>query len=465
MSVVIVGTSAAAYAYYTKLNGNISRVPVFGAITTERPPKVADGAENILLVGSDSRNGATAAQLHAAGTTQDGGGVNTDTLILVHLAANGGPATLVSFPRDSWVAIPGHGHFKINAAYGDGEHDRKGGGPALLVETIESLTQQHIDHFLMVNFFQFIDISNAVGGVQVCLTKATKDAETGANFRAGVQTVQGNTALQFVRQRKADPGYPAPTDFGRINRQQRFISALVHKAKGTRNPATINAVLEQATKSLTVDDGLSGSGLVHLADRLKALASNNVRFATVPIANPDARHTLPDGEVASTVDLDLAKLPQFFDNVNHGRDPNYVPPAPVSTVPAVPATQIHVTVDNGSGVTGAAAKTRDALSSYGFTVDGIATGAPGSTVIRYGSGQAGAARTLAAAVPGALTREDDTLTSGSLVLVIGTDFRGVRNPSAAASAPAITSSAPAPANGSSSPAGSVPNAAIVSCGV
>jgi len=440
---VVLVTAALSYGYYVKLNGNIHRIPVIGAVVpgvtpSVAPSKAADGAENILIVGSVSRAGATAAELHEAGTTDDGGGTNTDTIIILHLAPNGGPATMISIPRDSYVPIPGHGTFKINSAYADGEAIQKGDGPALLVQPIQNLTGMHIDHYVEVNFFQFIDITNAIGGVTVCLTDHAQDSFTGINLGPGTFVLNGEQALQFVRQRHGLPG----GDLDRIKRQQRFVTSLVHKAEGIRNPATINSLLEAVTKSITVDNGLDGLNLLHLAYRLKDISAGNVRFATIPVANADA-HALLNGQNVDYVQLDMVKLKQFFANIQAERDPNYVPPSATATAKPVPAQDVSVEVLNGSGVTGAASSASTKLAAYGFVTAGTGNGISSSTsTIRYPAGEAGAAVELAKAVPGATTVEDDTLTGTTVVLTIGSSFTGIQDPATVTTPPVTPTPSP-----------------------
>ena len=457
LSMLVLVTSALAFGYYEKLNGNVHRVNVFG-YTAHRPDKVDDGGQNILLVGSDSRVGATAAQLREASTTDDGGGINTDTIIIVHIAPDGGPVTMISFPRDSWVDIPGHGSFKINSAYADGEADHKDGGPALLTQTIENLSGLHIDHYVEVNFFQFIDISNAIGGVRVCLTKPAKDHYSGIDLPAGYSTISGSQALAFVRQRHGLPG----GDLDRIKRQQRFATAMINKIKTIRNPLTWNALLEKATSSLTVDSGLSGPGLIKLADRLRGVNPADIRYVTVPVENPNASKRLSNGQNVSYVELDKPAMATFFGNIKAERDPYAAPAAGTSTAPQVDtaaAAGVHVTVLNGRRVSGAAAAAASALRGYGFQVDTLGNAVQiDTTTIRYAPGQHDAANTLQTAIPGAVLVQDDSL-SASLQLVLGTDGLQVTASGTGAdntpSQPAGTASTPPP----------VQTAADDSCGV
>lgn len=319
--------SGTAVAYYEHLNDNIHRVDVFGRITAPRPAPPPEGVENILVVGDDSRVGATPAELAEEHTTGDGGSDNTDTIMVLHLAANGGPATVISFPRDSYVDIPGFGMDKINAAYADGESLAPGDGPAVLTETVEQLSGMRIDHFISVGFAQFINISNAIGGVQVCISTpgGAHDSYSGVDLPQGVSTISGAQALAFVRQRHGLP----EGDIDRIGRQQRFLEAVEAKVKTVRNPATVNQVLEKATKSLTVDKGLSGTALLGLVDRMRSLPAADIHFVTLPISDIGGTAYL-HGETEDVVDLDMAALPAFFANIENPSATPATSPPPMS---------------------------------------------------------------------------------------------------------------------------------------
>ncbi|MHB8450825.1 MAG: LCP family protein [Mycobacteriales bacterium] len=311
LSAVVLITAGGLYGLYLHYNGNIKRV---GLGANDSVAAANDGSQNYLLVGSDSRNGATPQELAQAHTTLDGGGVNTDVMMLVHLSPHDGKVDFVSLPRDSWVNIPGHGYNKLNAAYAIG-------GPALLVQEVEQLSGLHIDHFIMVNFFGFIDISNAVGGVRVCLPYPAADSYSGLYLSAGYHTIQGATALAFVRQRHGLPR----GDLDRIQRQQEFIGAVIRKAESTGvllNPFRLNDLLNAVTQSLTVDAGLTLDDMRTLALRLRHLDTAHVNFLTVPIANPNG---YVNG--LSVVELDYPEMAALFANIRANRPPYYLPPA------------------------------------------------------------------------------------------------------------------------------------------
>ncbi len=171
-----------------------------------------------LLVGSDSRAGLSKQQEQQLGTG-DAGGQRTDTIMLLQITSGGGPNVLLSIPRDSYVDIPGHGMNKVNAAYALG-------GPELLVQTIEHATDLRIDNYVEIGFTGFVNIVDAVGGVQICPKTAMKDPQANLDIPAGCQDADGATALGYVRSRHSD----ALGDIGRGLRQRQVVSAVADKA-------------------------------------------------------------------------------------------------------------------------------------------------------------------------------------------------------------------------------------------
>ncbi|MGZ6827603.1 MAG: LCP family protein, partial [Mycobacteriales bacterium] len=389
---------------------------------------------NILLVGSDSRAGANGDGTQGSGATFVTG-QRSDTVILVHLYGTSQKASLVSFPRDAYVDIPaytnpvnGHvtpeHHEKLNSAFSLG-------GPALLIATIEKLSNIRVDHFLQIDFSGFKGMVNKLGGVDVCLTQPAKDHYSGIDLSAGNHHISGDVALAFVRQRHG----LARGDIDRIARQQQFIGSLVHKvlSAGTLlDPFKLNGFLDVATASLTADKGLSGGDLKDLALRLRHFNSGGVIFQTVPIADLNGYR---NGE--SVVLLDEAKDDAMFAALRADQAPGTPAPAAkpgakASAAPAaaaaltVPAGSIRVSVYNGSGVAGQGRKAAAALAAEGFQIIGIptnrGTGAT-TTTIYYGATKADSARTLAAAIPGAVLQPNDNL-GRTLEVVVGSSYNG-----------------------------------------
>ena len=251
---------------------------------------IADTAgTNWLLVGSDSREGLTEAEIKELHTGKDEGTQRTDTIMLIHIAENGKP-TLISLPRDSYVLIPAHIALdgssiedrknKINTAYG------KGGAP-LLVETVERNTGLHIDHYMEVGFKGIRDITNAVGGVNMCIPADVTDQKSGLSLLAGCQELDGRNALAYVRMRYADP----KGDLGRVERQQQFLSSVMKKVATLPvllNPISMWKLVDAGTQSVNVGEGDSVLDVGALARAMRGLSNGNGTLITVPVSDPDA---------------------------------------------------------------------------------------------------------------------------------------------------------------------------------
>ena len=409
------------------------------------PAKDLDGTDqNILLVGDDHRPaGATAQQLAELGTTADGGGTNTDTMMVLHVPADGRKATLISFPRDSWVNIPGFGMNKLNAAFAFGSQNGGGdaGGARLLISTIQGLTGLTIDHFVRISMLGFYDVVKALGPVNVCLNNAVNDPYSTVNLPKGVSTLNAQQALAFVRQRHGLPN----GDLDRIVRQQYFLSVEARQvlSAGTLlNPVKLQNVLDAVSSSIQTDPGLD---LIALAAQLHGLSADNLSTATIPVSGTPT--ITVDGNDVSIVQVDTAAMPAFIHTVIGN------PSAYVNAKAAAPST-VTVTVLNGSGADGRAASNTATLAALGFK-----TGTPGTTAatptttIEYPSGMESAAKAVAAHVPGATVSATSSVSG--VTLVLGGD--GVQATSASASTggasgTASSSGSPAPAPTPTTPA-------------
>ncbi|MDR6971544.1 LCP family protein [Leifsonia shinshuensis] len=429
---VVVG-GYAAYSYF-RFVGGVKHVDVIS-----KPASDVDGEDqNILLVGDDHRpTGATQAELDQLSTTDDGGGTNTDTMMVLHIPANGKSATLISLPRDSWVDVPGHGMNKLNAAFslGGGGTDPTSGAK-LLIQTVQNLTGLSIDHYVRVSLLGFYTIAQALGPVQVCLNNAVDDPYSGANFPAGVSTLDAKQALSFVRQRHGLPR----GDLDRVVRQQYFLSVEAHKflSAGTLlNPAKLTKVLDAVSGSLETDPGLN---FLQLATQLQGLTGGKIQSATIPISGTPT--ITVDGDDISIVEVDTAAMPAFIQSLMG------TPSAYDNATAAKPA-DTTVTVLNGGSANGAATTATQTLAAAGFK-----TGTPGdadtraTTVIQYKSGQEAQAKAVAAYLPGAAVQQTDTVST--VTVVLGDD--GIMPAAPAAPAPGGAPAAPAPAPTPSGPA-------------
>ncbi|HST66438.1 MAG TPA: LCP family protein, partial [Mycobacteriales bacterium] len=424
LSVLVLVASGIMWFLYRDFTTKVDRVNAIGATSDD-----VDGKDmNILLVGSDDRTNATPEELKELSTT-DAVTNSTDTMILVHIPADGRKATAVSFPRDSWVTIPGcAGQHKLNSAFINGatgcnttkaDPDK---GRQKLVETISQLSGVKIDHYVEVDLLGFYRITKAVGGVTVCLNAAQKDAFSGIDLPKGTSTIEGKQAVAFIRQRHGLPR----GDLDRIVRQQYFMSAVFRKVTslGTlTNPIKLKRLLDAIGTSLRMDDSLDP---LQLAGQLRGLAAGNVTFTTIPTEGNGRR----GGQ--DVVVVDESAIADFFTTVIN-------PPKPKAAVKAAARGDTTVAVFNGSGRSGLAATASAALVKAGFKASSAGNADRQSytrTEIRYGDGGEAQARAVLAAIPTAKLVQRSGV--DNVQLVLGSDFSTLG--ATASKAPAASSS-------------------------
>src|SRR5271170_5462048 len=260
-----------------------------------------DGALDILLVGMDSRADAHGNPLspQELATLRAGDEVasNTDTIILVRIPDNGKSATAISIPRDTYVAAPGLGKTKINGVYGQtkeekrvslvesgmapDEAEREGteAGREALIKTVADLTGVTVDHYAEIGLLGFSLITDALGGVKVCLKEPVFEPLSGADFPAGWQKLNGPQALSFVRQRHELPR----GDLDRVVRQQVVMASLAHQVisgKTLSSPATMNRLQSAIQRSVVLS---SGWDIMDFVNQLQKLAAGKIAFATIPV--------------------------------------------------------------------------------------------------------------------------------------------------------------------------------------
>lgn len=408
VALLVMVASGIAWAAYKNFTASI---PHGAAVPALRPGQTdADGADtDILLVGDDTRAGATPAELKALHAGRDQTTVNADTMMVLHIPADGSAPSIISFPRDSWVTIPGHGHSKINAAYPDaynaardhGASDREAqsAGINLTIRTIELLTGLHIDHYMQVDLLGFYRISEAIGGVRVCLKEAQnastdRDAYgsgySGIDLPKGISVIKGSQALAFVRQRHGLP----QGDLSRIIRQQYFLRAAFAKITSAGmllNPFKLHALLGAVGKSLLIDPSLN---LISLARQFESLAAGHIRFATIPNNGPKLIY--PDGVETSIVEVNKSAIPAFLAQIEGKTDTKLA-----SAKPAAPAA-VTMDVLNGTAIPRLAARDATALQTLGFTTAAVESAPPTKqTTVEYPTGREAAAKAVLAVVPGA----------------------------------------------------------------
>ncbi|MFF9017900.1 LCP family protein [Streptomyces sp. NPDC014870] len=284
-SVVLLAAAGAGWWLYRKLDNNITTdtdaAAELRAYEKERPTPGALGAQNILLIGSDTRSG--------AGNTKygkDKGTQRSDTTILLHIAAGRSSATAVSIPRDLMVSMPScrtKGGTRTGEMFAQFNSAFEIGGTACTIRTVERLTAIRIDHHMVIDFRGFKKMVDAVDGVEICLKEPIDDKDAKLTLPAGRQTLHGEQALGFVRARKT---LGNGSDTERMDRQQQFLGALVNKVQSNGvllNPTRLYPVLDAATKSITTDPGLDSlRDLYDLARSMRAIPTEKVQFLTVP---------------------------------------------------------------------------------------------------------------------------------------------------------------------------------------
>jgi LCP family protein required for cell wall assembly len=310
-------------------------------------PSQDDGANDILVVGSDTRTDLQGRPLSTKilkelRTEATDGTLNTDTLILLRFPRNGGKSYAVSIPRDAYVPVPGSRDEKINGAYGvtkarviedmvrSGEKDREKierdsdtAGRTVLIQTVQNLTGVRIDHYAEVTLYGFYLLTQAIDGVDVCLNHSTSDPDSGANFKRGPQTVRAGDAVAFVRQRKNLPR----GDLDRIVRQQTFLSSAMNKVLSggmLTDTGRLDALADAVSKTVVMDPGLHFLDLVNQA---QALASGKVEFVTIPVGAVGARNDRGQSIIAVDIPTVKAYIAALVTSS---------PPPPPPPPPAVP---------------------------------------------------------------------------------------------------------------------------------
>ncbi|MFE9685554.1 LCP family protein [Streptomyces sp. NPDC006285] len=284
-ALALAGAAGVGWAVYEKLDANITSdddtAAELARYEKERPTALVRDAQNILLIGSDSRSGDGNRKYG-----RDSGTERSDTAILLHLAANRRSATAVSLPRDLMVDIPscrGPDGTRTRPVFSLFNYAFQSGGPACTIRTVERLTGVRVDHHMVVDFHGFKDMVDAVDGVEVCLTEPIDDPAARLRLPAGKVKLDGEQALGYVRARKT---IGDGSDTERMDRQQQFLAALVNKVRSNDvllNPAKLYPVLDAATSALTTDPGLANlRGLYDLVRGMRDIPTERVQFLTVP---------------------------------------------------------------------------------------------------------------------------------------------------------------------------------------
>ena len=275
--VIVLVAAVSLYRVYSGLTANIRHIEVTrDDLGENRPAKEPSDALNILVLGSDQQD------------DKDGDyrGERTDTIMLVHLSAKRNEAAVISFPRDLRVQLP-----KCRSREGlPGQRGQRGiinasftvGGIGCIWKTIEMLTGIHIDHFVKIDFTGFKTMVDAAGGVELCISEPIRDKYVQLELPAGLQVLQGEEALGYVRTRHS---LGDGSDIGRIQRQQHFLSAMARKLTSgwmLAQPVRLFGFLDAVGKSITTDPGLTPGVMIEIALAARGVSSDHIHFVTTP---------------------------------------------------------------------------------------------------------------------------------------------------------------------------------------
>ncbi|WUQ39371.1 LCP family protein [Streptomyces sp. NBC_00234] len=425
ISVLVLGAGGIGHAIVSSLETGIDRVDAFKDMKNR--PRAGHGL-NLLLVGTDGRDKITPAEKKKYKL----GGAPchcTDTIMLVHLSADKGRASVVSLPRDSYAEMPAHtdgttgekhaGHpVKLNAAYAEG-------GPNLTVRTVERMTGVKIDHYVEADFTSFMKTVDTLGGVKICTARPMKDSYTGLDLPAGTHELDGGQALQYVRSRHID----GAADLGRMQRQQKFMAALIKQTTSSGvllNPVKFQQVVSSMLSSVRADTGFGTEQMLALGKAMRGFTPASSEFTSVPIENP----SFPVKGIGSTVKWDAKKSKKLFQAL---REDKPLAPArpkqPKATLVDVSPQQIRVQVYNGTPKDGLGKDVDAALRGTGFNT----TRAPLNgdlrdlkrTLVTFDPRWDRSAKSLATALPGCELKAVKGQ-GATMKVTAGSDYRSVQ---------------------------------------
>jgi LCP family protein required for cell wall assembly len=448
----LVAVAGVGFYVVQHLLGNVQTVSLDSL--KNRPAASKANAEgqtplNILVLGSQTRDGQTQA-VHVGNASKDGTDLS-DTAFIVHIAADRKWAEVISIPRDLFVPMPAcqdrTNPGQIDPAQSEAQfYDAMGeGGPACAVATVEQMTDIRMDHFLELTFDAFIDLTNAVGGVQICVPQPGIDDPnySGLVLSAGLHTVIGNEALAFVRDRH---GLAGGTDISRIQMQQQFMTALFNKltSNGTlEDPLTLYKIADAISNNITVDPALDNiSSMAQIAESVGTISKKYIQYITAPnVLDSPGEYSydeagdhsspgpgfnelwdymrndepLPGSPAAEAFGTSATSAPTTSASAQAAGSPSANPS------PTVADSDVTVAVDNGTDIDGEAHNAVTNLAALGMNAS-LGNGGYdnySTTTILYPSGDQSQADTVANAVVGATVRESSNVSQ--VTLVIGTN--------------------------------------------
>src|SRR6201991_2269862 len=396
-----------------------------------------DGAIDILLVGLDSRtdahgNALTPEELETL-KAGDEEATNTDTIILVRIPNNGKSATAISIPRDSYVEAPGVGKMKINGVYGSvhleklkqlveqqgvdpakAEPQAAEAGREALIKTVANLTGVTVDHYAEIGLLGFALITDALGGVNVCLKDAVYEPLSGADFPAGWQKLDGPQALSFVRQRHDLPR----GDLDRVTRQQAVMASLAHEvisSKTLSSPATLNRLQDAVQRSVVLSEGWD---IMEFVEQLQKLAAGSVAFATIPILEEAG---WSDDGMQSVVRVDPSQVKEWVASLLHDQDEGKTEQL------AYTPDKTTVDVVNDTDVNGLAAFLSQLLTNKGFEAGNVGNNDAGHVTgsqVQAAKADDLGAQAVSKELGGLPVVENTSVAPGSARVVLANDYTG-----------------------------------------
>lgn len=388
----IVFAGAVAW-FYKDIEAMLTKISV-------RVEEAAGSSVNVLVIGSDSRDGLSGEDASRFG---DAGGKRADTIMLVQVNPGEPRASILHFPRDLWVEKHDGRKGKINSSYND--------GPQGVIDTVQGLTGIPVNHYVEVNISGFRNMVDAIGGVDICLENRIYDSKLNFSLPAGTSTLNGEQALSFVRARQATPD----GDFGRIRRQQQFLRSVVSKVGSPStlaNPARVKSLAEAFASNVTVDETFNINDMIRIAADVKRIGLDNIQTFSVPGDTGRAGNQ-------SVVLMDTREAYRIFDAFRQQTNPSQ-------------ALWPHVTVIDGTGA-GIGQRIADELKNHGIIIDGVAPARElqQNTVVSAPSSLSGDADKVFRAISGGRRANGgDTIT-----LTLGADFGGVKPIEAPPAAP------------------------------
>lgn len=417
VTVLAIIASLGAYGWYASLWGNITTTQV-DTDQWDRPDNVA-GVKNILVLGSDVRAGENAEY-------GDAEGERPDTMLIASLNIDSGAATLVNLPRDLLVDLPAcepaEDYQGMDAHSGMFNSAMTFGGVACQWKAVEHVTGVHLDHFLMLDFSGFIDMVDALGGVEMCVPEPIDDPKAHLELEAGEQTLDGEDSLGYVRSRYAQGD---GSDLSRIGRQQEFMGAMLREVLDSEvmtSPPTITNFVGAVTDSITTDEDLSVDTMSEIAMAMREVELDRVQFVTVP----NGLHPANENRII----LDEQPAADLFERINEGADMTGSDGSDETSGDGAEAPEpsdISIDVLNNTNIEGLASEVEVVLTGADYTV--ASTGnpqerLPEATTVYHTAGDEASAELLADYIGQARTEEVQSLDQ-TLELVIGADWQGI----------------------------------------